>query len=62
MVFWGPMGLASTGDAFCKKSDDALAGMTLCKIVDDIAVQGDTVDSLYENKDAMLLLKRLNYL
>ena len=48
------MGLASSGDKFCKRTDQALAGIPgLFKLVDDILVQGRTKKELIERVEAV---------
>ena len=48
------MGLASSGDEFCKRTDQALAGIPgLFKLVDDILVQGRTKKELIDRVEAL---------
>jgi hypothetical protein len=43
-----PMGLCSSGDEFCRRSDEVLHGLTYCqKIVDDILVQATSQAELF---------------
>ena len=43
------MGLTSSGDEFCARTDQALAGIPgMWKLVDDILIAGDTVEQLLE--------------
>ena len=50
----GPMGVASSGDEFCKRTDQALAGIPgLFKLVDDILVQGHTKKELVKRVKAV---------
>ena len=42
-----PMGLSSSGDIWCKKSDQAIAGLkNTVKLVDDVLMWGETEDEL----------------
>jgi len=44
----GPMGLSSTSDCWCSRSDQAICGMPNCrKIVDDILVTAKTIPELF---------------
>ena len=44
-----PMGLASSGDEFCLRTDKALSGIPgVSKLVDDILIVGDTVETLLD--------------
>ena len=44
---WTPMGLTSSGDEFCARTDKALAGIPgVFKLVDDILMVGDNVKQL----------------
>ena len=44
-----PMGLASSGDEFCQRTDQALSGITgVSKLVDDVLVVGNTAEQLLE--------------
>ena len=44
-----PMGLTSSGDIFCARTDEALAGIPgLHKLVDDLIVYGETKRELLE--------------
>ena len=46
----GPMGLKSTGDCWCQRSDVAINGVCGCaKIIDDILVTGTTIDELFKS-------------
>ena len=36
-----PMGLTSSSDEFCRRTDEALSGLKLKKIVDDILIAAD---------------------
>ena len=48
------MGLASSGDEFCKRTDQAMAGIPgLFKLVDDILVQGLTKKELIDRVEAV---------
>jgi hypothetical protein len=50
-----PMGLSSSSDAWCYRSDEAVAGLPgVLKLVDDILVQADTVDQLIERVSNVL--------
>ena len=50
-----PMGLNASGDEFCRRSDDALAGLEgTIKLIDDVLVFGDTEDQLYERLEAVI--------
>ena len=50
-----PMGLNASGDEFCRRSDDALAGLTgIIKLIDDVLVFGETEDQLYERLEAVI--------
>ena len=50
-----PMGLNASGDEFCRRSDDALAGLTgIVKLIDDVLIFGDTEDQLYERLEAVI--------
>jgi hypothetical protein len=52
-----PMGLSSSSDEWCKRSDKALAGIPgVQKLVDDILIEGTTYDELFERIE--LVLKR----
>ena len=49
-----PMGLCSSGDEFCQRSDEALAGIPGCiKLVDDILVQAATMEDLLKRLRAV---------
>ena len=41
-----PMGLTSSSDEFCRRTDNALSGLKLKKIVDDILIAADTYADL----------------
>ena len=48
------MGLASSGDEFCKRTNQALAGIPgLFKLVDDILVRGRTKKELIDRVEAV---------
>ena len=50
-----PMGLNASGDEFCRRSDDALAGLKgIVKLIDDVLIFGDTEDQLYERLEAVI--------
>ena len=50
-----PMGLASSGDVFCQRTDEALAGITgIHKLVDDILVMGTTKKELLARIEQVL--------
>ena len=45
-----PMGLASTGDEYCRRGDEAFSGMkNYAKVVDDIIVYDENLQEHYEN-------------
>ena len=49
------MGLASSGDVFCQRTDEALAGITgIHKLVDDILVMGTTKKELLARIEQVL--------
>ena len=51
----GPMGLSSTGDWWCHKSDAVIIGIPGSdKIVDDILLSSDTLDGLFEKIEQVL--------
>jgi len=51
----GPMGLSSTGDCWCQRSDEAICGVPDCsKIVDDILAAAKTIDDLFHRLRAIL--------
>ena len=51
----GPMGLSSTSDCWCKRSDYVIAGMPNCrKIVDDILITAKTLEELYATIEIVL--------
>ena len=44
-----PMGLTSSGDEFCARTDKALVGIPgVFKLVDDILMLGDSVEQLLD--------------
>ena len=50
-----PMGLNASGDEFCRRSDDALAGLTgTIKLINDVLIFGDTEEQLYERLEAVI--------
>ena len=50
-----PMGLTSSGDEFCSRTDHALAGITgMYKLVDDILIYGNTESQLIERIEEVL--------
>ena len=52
-----PMGLKSSSDEFCRRTDEALTGLLddwLMKIVDDMLIQAPTLDLLYERTRMVL--------
>ena len=50
-----PMGLNASGDEFCRRSDDALAGLTgIVKLIDDVLIFGDTEIQLYDRLEAVI--------
>ena len=50
-----PMGLNASGDEFCRRSDDALAGLSgIIKLIDDILIFGDTEEQLYERLESVI--------
>ena len=52
-----PMGLKSSSDEFCRRTDEALTGLLdewLMKIVDDMLIQAPTWDLLYERVRVVL--------
>jgi hypothetical protein len=50
-----PMGLSSSSDEWCKRSDKAIAGIPgVQKLVDDILIEGTTYDELFERIDQVL--------
>ena len=49
-----PMGLTSSGDEFCARTDKALAGIPgVFKLVDDILMFGDSVEQLLDRVKAL---------
>ena len=49
-----PMGLTSSGDEFCARTDNALAGIPgVFKLVDDILMLGDSVEQLLDRVKAV---------
>ena len=51
-----PMGLASSGDEFCRRTDEALQGCEgVDKLVDDILVQAKSEEQLLERVREVLL-------
>ena len=49
-----PMGLTSSGDEFCARTDKALAGIPgVFKLVDDILMFGDSVEQLLDRVKAI---------
>ena len=49
-----PMGLTSSGDEFCARTDKALAGIPgVFKLVDDILMLGDSVEQLLDRVKAV---------
>ena len=49
-----PMGLTSSGDKFCARTDKALAGIPgVFKLVDDILMFGDSVEQLLDRVKAI---------
>ena len=50
-----PMGLNCSGDAFCRRSDEALSGIKgVLKLVDDILVYGSSYDQLFQRVEEVL--------
>ena len=50
-----PMGLCSSSDEFCNRSDAAVAGLPgVLKIVDDLLIQGEDLPQLYSRLRAVL--------
>ena len=44
------MGLSSSGDEFCRKTDKAIEGLSnVHKLVDDVLIEGSSEDELAEN-------------
>ena len=55
-----PMGLCSSSDEFCRRSDEAMAGLNyVLKIVDDLLVCADTEEQLFERVREVLNRCRL---
>ena len=54
-----PMGLSPSGDWFCQRTDEILAGIDgVIKLVDDILVMGETKEELYSRIRAVLRRSR----
>ena len=50
-----PMGLNASGDEFCRRSDDAVAGLPgVIKLIDDILIYASTLDELFERTENVL--------
>ena len=50
-----PMGLSASGDEWCKRSDEAVAGLPgVLKLIDDILVWGSTLEELFERTQNVL--------
>ena len=50
-----PMGLCASGDEWCRRSDDAVAGLPgVLKLVDDILIHGRTLEELFERIENVL--------
>ena len=50
-----PMGLNASGDEFCRRSDEATAGLpNVIKLIDDILVWGETLEELFECTENVL--------
>ena len=50
-----PMGCSASSDEWCRRSDEALAGLTgVHKLVDDILIEGKDYDTLFERIEAVL--------
>ena len=50
-----PMGLNSSGDEFCRRSDDALKGLKgVLKLVDDIMIYATSYEELFKRVEAVL--------
>ena len=50
-----PMGLTSSGDEFCSRTDHALVGITgMYKLVDNILIYGNTESQLIERIEEVL--------
>ena len=49
-----PMGLTSSSDEFCRRTDAALSGLKLKKIVDDILISANSYDELKISLDRVL--------
>ena len=51
-----PLGLASSGDEWCRRSDEVLRGLTGChKLIDDILIEGTDYPQLFERIEALLV-------
>jgi transposase InsO family protein len=51
-----PMGLSASGDEWCRRSDEALAGLEgICKLIDDIIVFAPNMQALLARVRAVLL-------
>ena len=50
-----PMGLNASSDEFCRRSDDAVAGLPgAFKLLDDILIYASTLDELFERTENVL--------
>ena len=50
-----PMGLNASSDEFCRRSDDAVAGLPgAFKLIDDILIYASTLDELFERTENVL--------
>ena len=49
-----PMGLCSSSDEFCRRTDEALAGLPIRKLVDDILITASTLGDLQTKIDMLL--------
>ena len=64
-----PMGLTSSSDEFCRRSDEALSGLPMKKIVDDILSHGKSLEDLKDKivqivkrcKDKKITLSRSKF-
>jgi len=49
-----PMGLCSSGDEFCARTDEAFRGLDVAKIVDDCLLQAENYEDLFAKIDEFL--------
>lgn len=57
----GPMGFAATGDAFCRRGDEALQGISNCvKVVDDVLLYDEDLLTHLQRVDKVLARCRVN--